>query len=100
MNKSELIAAISEKTDFKRKDVETTINTFWDIIGDSLVNGEAVSFVGIGTFKIKHRSARQARNPKTGDPINIPATTVPHFSAGKSLKEKLKNSNHKKSGKN
>lgn len=91
MNKSELIAAIGEKTNFKRKDVETTINAFWEVISDSLTKGEAVSFVGIGTFNIKQRAARQARNPKTGATIDVPATVFPHFSAGKTLKEKVKN---------
>lgn len=99
MNKSELIATISEKTNFKRKDVETTINTFWEVISDSLVKGEAISFIGIGTFSTKQRAARQARNPKTGDTIDIPATIVPHFSAGKVLKEKVKNALHSQPGK-
>lgn len=90
MNKSELVALLSEKTDLKRKEVEAVLNGFWETLSDALVKGESVSFVGIGTFSIKQRAARQSRNPRTGEPISIPATIVPHFSAGKILKEKVK----------
>ena len=87
MNKSELINAISEKTNQPRKEVERTLNTFWDVVMDSLSKGETIALTGIGSFGTKQRAERTGQNPKTKEKMTIPATTVPYFKAGSRLKE-------------
>ena len=63
-----------------------------DAIGGALGNGDSVSLVGFGTFSVRHRAARDGRNPQTGAPMHIPASKVPGFKAGKGLKDKVKGS--------
>lgn len=96
MNKSELINALAEKTQFSKKDAEKTLNAFVDAIGSSLAKGEKVQLIGFGTFDVKSRPARTARNPRTGAEIKISASKAPAFKAGKALKDKV---NTKKKGK-
>ena len=98
MNKSELIAALAEKTAFSRKDAEKVLNGFVDSVSGSLAKGEKVQLIGFGTFDVKNRPARTARNPRTGDEIKIAASKAPAFKAGKALKEKV-NTPAKKKGK-
>jgi DNA-binding protein HU-beta len=86
MNKSEFVAAIINKTGFKKKEVELTLNAFWDVVTEQLAQGDTISFVGTGTFTTKKRPARTGRDPKTGKAINIEAKTVPQFKAGTKLK--------------
>ncbi len=87
MNKAELIAAVAEKTGLSKKDSEKAVNAAIDSIVDTLVAGEKVSIVGFGAFDVKERGVRVGRNPKTREEIEIPATKVPFFKAGKALKD-------------
>ena len=89
MNKTELIAAVAEKASISKKESEVVINAALDTIIDSLKNDEKVQLVGFGGFETKTREARMGRNPKTKESIEIPATTVPVFKAGKALKDKI-----------
>ena len=96
MNKSELVAALAAKAEISKKDAEKALNAFVDSISDSLVKGEKVQLIGFGTFEVKNRPARTARNPRTGAEIKIAASKAPAFKAGKALKDKI---NTKKKGK-
>ena len=87
MNKSELISDVAEKTGFSKKDSEKAITAVFDAIAASLEAGDKVQLVGFGMFDVKERAARMGRNPKTKEPINIEATRVPTFKAGKALKD-------------
>ena len=87
MNKAELIAAVAEKTGLSKKDSEKAVNAAFDTIVDTLVSGEKVQMDGFGVFDIKERGVRVGRNPKTREEIEIPATKVPFFKAGKALKD-------------
>ena len=98
MNKSELIAALAEKTAFSRKDAEKVLNGFVDSVSGSLAKGEKVQLIGFGTFDVKKRPARTARNPRTGAEIKIAASKAPAFKAGKASKDKV-NTPAKKKGK-
>ncbi len=99
MNKSELIAALVEKTEFSKKDAEKALNAFVDVISDSLKKNEKVQLIGFGTFDVKKRPARTARNPRTGAEIKIAASKAPAFKAGKALKDKVNTPAKKKSKK-
>ena len=83
MNKAELIATVAEKTGLSKKDSEKAVNATFDTITANLEVGEKVQLVGFGVFDIKERGARIGRNPKTKEEIEIPATRVPVFKAGK-----------------
>ena len=87
MNKNELSAAIAAKAGLTRKDAEAAVCAMSDIIAESLKNGEKVQIVGFGAFEVKERPARKARNPKTGEEIQIGARRSPMFKPGKALKE-------------
>ena len=88
MNKTELIAAVAEKAELSKKDAEAAITAMVDAITEALSQEEKVQLVGFGGFETKKREARMGRNPKTKEAIEIPATTIPVFKAGKALKEK------------
>ena len=87
MNKAELIAEVAVKTGLSKKDSEKAVNAALDTVTASLKSGEKVSLVGFGTFDVKEREARMGRNPKTKEEIEILASRVPQFKAGKALKE-------------
>ena len=87
MNKAELINVVSEAAEVSKKDAETVITATLDAITDALKEGEKVQLVGFGSFEVKKRAARVGRNPKTKEPIKIPASKVPAFKAGKVLKD-------------
>ena len=87
MNKSELTAALAEATGFSKKDSEKALNAVIDVISAELVKGGKVQVVGFGTFEVKSRPARKARNPRTGEEIKIGASKAPAFKAGKTLKD-------------
>lgn len=89
MNKSELVDAIAEKASITKKDADAVLTAVVDSIIEAVSTGEKVTLVGFGTFEARQRQAREGRNPSTGKPIQIPATTVPAFSAGKLFKEKV-----------
>lgn len=87
MNKAELIAQVAEKTGLSKKDSEKAVNATLDTVSASLENGEKVQLVGFGVFDVKERGVRMGRNPKTKEEIEIPASRIPQFKAGKALKE-------------
>ena len=87
MNKTELVNAVADKTGLSKKDSEKAINATFDAITASLEAGDKVQLVGFGAFDIKERGARIGRNPKTKEEIQIPASRVPVFKAGKALKD-------------
>ena len=87
MNKTELISAMSEKSELTKVDTEKSLKTFIDTVTDELKNGGKVQLVGFGTFEVGERAERQGRNPKTGETITIPASKSPKFKAGKALKD-------------
>ena len=87
MNKAELINAAADKAGLSKKDSDAAVAAMVDVITESLVQGEKVQLVGFGSFEVKSRSARMGRNPHTKEQIEIPASKVPVFKAGKALKD-------------
>lgn len=87
MNKTELIAAISEKSELSKKDSEKALRAFEDAVIEELVKGGKVQLVGFGTFDVADRAAREGRNPQTGDPMPIPASKAPRFKVGKAFRD-------------
>ncbi len=87
MNKTELIDAVAESADISKAAATRAVDTVLESITSSLANGDSVALVGFGTFSVKDRAARTGRNPRTGEPIDIPAAKVPSFKAGKALKD-------------
>jgi DNA-binding protein HU-beta len=87
MNKTELIAAASEKAGLSKKDTEKVLSAALDALTEALAQGDKVSLVGFGTFEVKTRNARMGRNPMTKEEIKIPASKAPVFKAGKGLKD-------------
>ncbi|UMZ75278.1 HU family DNA-binding protein [Natranaerofaba carboxydovora] len=90
MNKSELIEKVAQEAGLTKKDTEKAVNKVFDVISEELAKGEKVQLIGFGTFETRERAAREGRNPSTGEVIQIEATRIPAFKAGKSLKEKVK----------
>lgn len=90
MNKSELIAKIQSKTVIDKKVMSNAIDALVESISEELANGGTVQLVGFGTFSVKERAARTGRNPQTGEEIQIAASKVPSFKAGKALKDAIK----------
>ena len=87
MNKTELVAAIAEKTELSKKDAEQALKAFTDVVAEELKKGEKIQLVGFGTFEVAERPAREGRNPSTGKAMKIPASKSPKFKAGKALKD-------------
>ena len=87
MNKTELVAAVAEKTGLTKKDAERVVTTTIETITETLVKGEKVQVSGFGIFEVKAREARVGRNPRTKETIQIPATRLPAFKAAKALKD-------------
>ena len=87
MNRTELISAMSEKSELTKVDTEKALKAFIDTVTEELKNGGKVQLVGFGTFEVTERAERQGRNPKTGEAITIPASKSPKFKAGKALKD-------------
>jgi DNA-binding protein HU-beta len=87
MNKGELVDKVSEKASVTKKQADAVISAAIESIMEAVSSGEKVTLVGFGSFEPRHRKEREGRNPKTGDTMVIPATTVPAFSAGKLFKE-------------
>lgn len=90
VNKDALISEIATKTDLSKKDVEMVIDGAVETITKALKKGDKVTITGFGTFKVSKRAAREGINPQTKAKIQIPAMTVPKFTAGKALKEAVK----------
>ena len=89
MNKVELIAQIAEKSGLSKKDAEKALAAVIDTITEAVSTGDKVQLVGFGSFEVKQREARVGRNPKTKEAIEIPATRVPVFKAGRALKDSV-----------
>ena len=89
MNKTELIAAVAERSGITKKDAERVINATVDTITASLVSGDKVQISGCGIFETKEREARVGRNPRTKETIEIPASRVPTFKPSKALKDNV-----------
>ena len=87
MNKSELVNAIAKEADVTIDNANKCLDALTKAITQSLAKNDNVTLVGFGTFQVKDRSAREGRNPKTGETIQIKASKVPSFKAGKTLKE-------------
>ena len=89
MNKTELIAAIADKTELSKKDTEATLKAFVEVVTDALKKDDKVQIVGFGTYEVAKRAARTGRNPQTGKSMKIKASKSPKFKAGKALKDAL-----------
>ena len=89
MNKTELVAAITEQTKLSKKDAEAALKAFTDVVADELKKGGKVQLVGFGTFEVSERGEREGRNPQTGETMTIKASKSPKFKAGKALKDIL-----------
>jgi len=91
MNKGELVDAIATRTNAiaSKKVIEAVLSATIDTVIDTVANGDRVTLVGFGTFLARQRKEREGRNPRTGDKMIIPPTTVPAFAAGKTFKEKV-----------
>ena len=87
INKAELINAVAASADVSKKDTEAVITAMLDTITEALKEGDKVQLVGFGSFEVKKRAARIGRNPRTKEEIEIPATVLPVFKAGKLLKD-------------
>lgn len=89
MNKSDLINALKERAGLSRKDSEVVVDTFFGSITESMAAGDRVEIRGFGSFRISERKAREGRNPKTGEAIQIPARRVIQFRPGKQLNQMI-----------
>lgn len=90
MTKEDIIEAIVKKTAMSKKDAAEALSTVIEEITKTLSKGGDVTLTGFGTFKVGKRAAREGRNPKTGEKINIPAMKTPKFKAGKGLKDAVR----------
>jgi DNA-binding protein HU-beta len=90
VNKTDLIAKVAEKTEMTKKDAARAVDAVFESIMEALNAGEKVQLIGFGNFEIRERSARKGRNPQTGEEIEIAASRVPAFRAGKALKESIR----------
>ena len=89
MNKTDLVAAVAQKTGLTKKDAERVVNATVETITENLVKGEKVQISGFGIFEVKEREARVGRNPRTKESIQIPASRQPAFKASKTLKDSV-----------
>jgi DNA-binding protein HU-beta len=87
VNRNELVDAVSNKTDMKKSEASKAVDAVFDAIADALKGGDEVRLVGFGTFSVASRAASEGRNPRTGEKIQIPASKLPKFRAGKGLKD-------------
>jgi len=89
MNKTDLVAAVAEKSDLTKANAGRAVDAVLDAITEGLKSGNTITLLGFGTFSVKERAARTGRNPQTGATIEIKASSVPTFKAGKGLKDAL-----------
>lgn len=89
MTKAELVDLITATTGMNRRDTVTVVNLIMENIGQALAGGDKVELRGFGSFKVKSRRSRLARNPRTGDAVDVPAKRVPYFKASNELKDRL-----------
>lgn len=89
-NKADIINRVADKTDLTKKDATAAVEALFEVVTESLAEGDRVQVIGFGSFEVRDRAARKGRNPQTGEEIQIPATKVPAFKAGKALKDAVK----------
>jgi integration host factor subunit beta len=87
MTKADLVEDVAKAAELTKKDAERLVEIVFESIIETLNKGEKIELRGFGSFRVRERGARRGRNPKTGDPVNIPAKRVPYFKPGKELKE-------------
>ncbi len=90
MNKSELIESVAKKAGLTKDAAAKAVNAYTETVVEALKAGDKLMLAGFGTYEVKERAARVAHNPRTREEITIPATKVPVFKAGKTLKESIK----------
>ena len=90
MNKMELISTVATKANSTQKDATKAVNVVFETIVSELAKGEKIQLIGFGTFEVRERAERTGRNPKTGEAMQIPASKVASFKAGKELKQAVK----------
>ena len=89
MNKSQLIEAVAQNSGLKKSQAEAAVKAFTEAVTEALKAGDKVQLVGGGAFAVKAKAAGTARNPRTGETIEVPAKKVPAFAAGKALKDAI-----------
>ena len=89
-NKADLIDGVASKSGLTKKDATAAVEALFEVVTETLASGERVQVIGFGSFEVRERAARKGRNPQTGEEIEIPATKVPAFKAGKGLKDSVK----------
>ena len=94
MVKSELVTKLNEKPpELKASDVEFALDTILTQMSDALAQGERIEIRGLGSFNVRHHAPRLARNPKTGESVDLPAKAVVHFKPGKEMRDRVNSSN-------
>ncbi len=91
MTKADLVEIVAKEAEMTKKDVEQLVEIIFESIVSSLNKGEKIELRGFGSFRVRERNARKGRNPKTGEPVDIPAKRVAYFKPGKDLKEIINN---------
>ncbi|MBA7664927.1 Integration host factor subunit alpha [subsurface metagenome] len=86
LTKAEIVELMSEKLELRKKDIAMVIDLFFEIVKEGLRNEEHIELRGFGTFEVKTREEREARNPKTGESVIVPKRKVPYFRPGRELK--------------
>ena len=97
MTRSELIQKIVGKTNLPNKAIELAVRVAFDSMSEAMVRGERIEIRGFGSFAVRHYEARTGYNPRTGEPVDVPASRRPFFKAGKDLAERI---DHKRDGNN
>jgi len=87
MNKGEFVDAVAAKGEMSKADASNAVDAVLDAVTEAMKQGDQVTLVGFGTFLVRKREARTGRNPRTGEPLQIKASNVPSFKAGKALKD-------------
>jgi DNA-binding protein HU-beta len=89
MTKSEFVAKVADKAKLKKVDAEKAVNAFLETVSETLKSGEKIIFTGFGSFEVTDRAAKEGRNPKTGEKMQIKASKAARFKAGKALRDAL-----------
>ena len=100
MTKAELVEDVARAAELTKKDAERLVEIVFESIIETLNHGEKIELRGFGSFRVRERGARRGRNPKTGDPVDIPAKRVPYFKPGKELKELINEDEDARGGNN
>ncbi len=87
MTKADLVEEVAKHSDLSKKDAEIIVQTVLDSIVESLKSGQKIELRGFGSFRLRERTSREGRNPKTGEKVFVPAKKVPYFKPGKELRE-------------